>query len=183
VDVQELIALRDGSRVLIRPVRRGDRERFEDGFVRLGPDSRYRRFLGFKNRLRERELAFFTEVDHRGHEALGALDPTSGEGVGVARYRRLGDGTAAQVSIVVVEPWQGRGVGGALLERLALFARGREIARFTVTLLAEHRRMLHLFERLGQVELRPVGDTLELDVALDRRPAATAGPAWPPARA
>ena len=43
----------------IRPVRRGDRDRFEDGFTRLSAESPYRRFLGFKKRLTEEELAFF----------------------------------------------------------------------------------------------------------------------------
>jgi GNAT superfamily N-acetyltransferase len=184
MDVHELIALRDGSRVLIRPVRRADRERFEDGFTRLTPKSRYRRLLGFKKRLTEEELAVFTHVDRPGHEALGALDPASGEGVAVARSVRLGDSDAAEVSVVVVDAWQGRGVGGALLERLAFLARAAGIRRFVATPLPESRAMLHVFECLGPVELRSGGRTLELEVELDEsRRAATAVPAGPRARA
>ena len=181
--MHELTTLRDGSRVLIRPVRRADRERFEDGFARLSHESRYRRFLGFKKRLTEKELVFFTEFDRPGQEALGALDPTSGEGVGVARYVRLGDSDAAEASVVVVDAWQGRGVGGALLERLALLARETGIRRFVATLLPDNRAMLNLFERLGAVALR-AGATLELEVELDEsRQMATAAPAGPRARA
>ena len=184
MDVPELIALRDGSRVHIRPVRRGDRDRFEDGFTRLSAESRYRRFLGFKKRLTEEELAFFSEAEGPGHQALGALDPATGEGVGVARYvRDDDDDDTAEASVVVVDAWQGRGVGWALLERLAMLARAAGIRRFVATLLPENRAMLHLFERLGRMELRSGGGTLELSVELEARPAAIAGPAGPRARA
>ncbi len=37
---------------------------------------------------RSNELAFFTEIDHVDHEAIGAMDPATGQGVGVARYVR-----------------------------------------------------------------------------------------------
>jgi len=39
------VALRDGSSVLIRPGRPEDRELLLAGFERLGPESRYARFL------------------------------------------------------------------------------------------------------------------------------------------
>jgi hypothetical protein len=84
----ELVGLRDGSSVLVRPVGPDDKPLFVAGFARLGEESRYRRFLAAKKRLSDDDLAFFTEVDHHGHEALGAVDPTTGEGLAVARYLR-----------------------------------------------------------------------------------------------
>ena len=52
------VRLRDGSAVLIRPVRPADDGLLADGFA--------------------------AEVDHRDHEALGALDHARGGGVGIA---------------------------------------------------------------------------------------------------
>ena len=69
----------------VRPIRPTDKDALLDLFERLSPRSRLRRFLAPKPSLSRRELAYFTEVDHRTHEALVAVD---GDGVlhGVARY-------------------------------------------------------------------------------------------------
>src|SRR6516225_9482562 len=63
--------LRDGSTVLIRPVRGTDAPLLADGFARLSPRSRQMRFLGTKTTLSGAELRYFTEVDHHDHEAIG----------------------------------------------------------------------------------------------------------------
>jgi GNAT superfamily N-acetyltransferase len=69
-------------------------------------------------------------VDHHDHEAIIALDPLTGEGVGVARYVRAGaDPEVAEVAVTVVDDWQGRGLGRALLERLAARARREGVRR------------------------------------------------------
>ena len=82
------VVLRDGSAVLIRPVRSTDALLLADGFARLSAASRQMRFLGVKKELSAAELRYFTDVDHHDHEALGALDHADGRGVGVARYVR-----------------------------------------------------------------------------------------------
>ena len=80
--------LRDGSKVLIRQVRGSDAPLLADGFARLSARSRQMRFLSPKHTLSAAELRFFTEVDHYDHEAIGALSPANGRGVGIARYVR-----------------------------------------------------------------------------------------------
>jgi hypothetical protein len=40
-----ITTLRDGSRVAIRPIEPDDREMLAEGFGRLSPESRYRRFF------------------------------------------------------------------------------------------------------------------------------------------
>jgi hypothetical protein len=44
------------------------------GGGRLGAESRRRRFLTGKTRLSERELTYFTDIDHVHHEAVTAID-------------------------------------------------------------------------------------------------------------
>jgi RimJ/RimL family protein N-acetyltransferase len=148
----ELVTLRDGTTVLIRPVLSEDKPLFTAGFEHLGERSRYRRFMGPKKQLTARELAFLTEVDHHDHEALGAIDPETGAGVAVARFMRVpGDRVVAEAAVAVVDAWQGRGLGGALLRRLAHRAVEEGIHRFTASLFTSNREMLHLFERLGEL--------------------------------
>jgi hypothetical protein len=106
------VALRDGARVVVRPVRPDDRELLLAGFERLGPESRYQRFLAPMAELSEANLAYVIDVDHHDHEALGAIDPATGGGVGVARFIRCVDRPdTAEAAVTVIDDWQGRGVG------------------------------------------------------------------------
>jgi RimJ/RimL family protein N-acetyltransferase len=164
----ERVALRDGSEVIVRPLRDIDKPLLLEGFGRLGERSRYQRFLGFKSRLSTKELEYLTDVDHVGHEAIGAIDPESGRGVGVARLVRERPGSpVAEAAVAVVDAWQGRGLGWALLERLAARAHEVGVTEFTASLLVDNRAMLALFARLGRIEVRhDSGSTTVVHVAL-----------------
>jgi GNAT superfamily N-acetyltransferase len=167
----ENVTLRDGSHVLVRPVRPDDKPLFVAGFERLSDESRYLRFMGHKKALSLRDLEFFTELDHADHAAIGALDPFTGEGLAVARYTRYPDEPAlAEAAVVVIDAWQGRGLGSVLLERLVERARAHGIERFCASLFTDNRAMLALFERIGEVEVvGHEGHSMEIDVALPVR--------------
>ena len=100
--------LADGRRILIRPIEAGDAQELRWGFERLSAGSRYQRFLAPIAYLTQAQLEFLTHVDHVTHEALVAVDATTGEGVGIARFiRDEGDPTRADVALVVADRWQG----------------------------------------------------------------------------
>jgi GNAT superfamily N-acetyltransferase len=167
-DTGMAVALRDGSRVVVRPLRPDDRERLRAGFARLGPRSRYQRFLAPMAELTEADLTYLTDVDHHDHEALAAVDPATGEGVGVARFVRCADRPdAAEAAVTVIDDWQGRGLGTVLLDLLAERAREEGVVRFTALLLAENRDMLDVLEGVAAirvVERRP--GTIEIEAEL-----------------
>jgi RimJ/RimL family protein N-acetyltransferase len=162
-----LIQLRDGTVLDVRPVEPEDRDLIRRGFERLSPESRYRRFLSPVPKLHDRMLTFLTEVDHRDHEALLTLDAPTGEVVGLARFVRLqSDPASAEVAVTVVDDWQRRGLGTALLHALADRAREESVMRFTGVALAENRDVLGLLGKLGAVRVVGHGPgTVEL--ALD----------------
>jgi RimJ/RimL family protein N-acetyltransferase len=173
------VTLHDGSAVLIRPVEPEDKELFRAGWEQFGAESRYRRFLGSKGSLSESDLAYFTEVDHVDHEALGARDAETGEGVGVARYVRLpGTPEVAEAAVAVVDEWQHRGVGGELLRRLTEHAREHGVERFQARLWALNHGMIALFEEIGELEVSHSGDgQIEIDVELPFEPRLSLGAA------
>ncbi len=136
---ENTVRLRDGAEVLIRQVRCGDAALLADGFTRLSAESRWLRFLTGKPSLTPAELRYFTDIDHHGHEALGALDPVDRRGLGVARYiRNAEDPAGAELAVTVIDEWQGRGLGSELLNRLADRARQEGIRHFTALVAADN---------------------------------------------
>jgi GNAT superfamily N-acetyltransferase len=114
-----------------------------EGFARLSAESRQLRFLTSKPRLTPAELRYFTEIDHHDHEALGALDPVDGRGLGIARYIRHGeDPEGAEVAVTVIDEWQRRGLGTELLNRLVDRARQEGIGHFTALVAADNEGVL-----------------------------------------
>jgi GNAT superfamily N-acetyltransferase len=161
----EEIRLRDGSRATIRPIEPADKALLAAAFAELGSDSRYRRFFTALETLDEHRLAYFTEIDHHGHEALVAIEPKTGAAVGVARFVRTRP-AVAEPAIVVVDRWQRRGLGMALLARLADRACAEGITRFSGVMLAENRDALGLVEQLGEGALEFSGPEVCFEVAL-----------------
>jgi len=143
--------LRDGTRVLIRPIEPEDKGLLLSGFEELSEQSRYRRFLAPVPKLTEAQLTYLTEVDHDAHEALVAVDAGQPlRGLGVARYVRLQDHPEiAEAAVTVIDAYQGRGLGTLLLALLARRAVDRGVERFRAYVLEENRPMRDLLESLG----------------------------------
>jgi RimJ/RimL family protein N-acetyltransferase len=159
--------LRDGSRVLIRPVQSADAPLLADGFARLSAASRWMRFLTPKKELSPAELSFLTDLDHHDHEALGALDHRDGRGVGVARYvRQADDPWSADVAVTIVDEWQGRGLGTELLARLSDRAREENIRSFTALVAAENVAVAGLLRNSCARLVGRESDTLEYEISL-----------------
>lgn len=162
------VVLSPGVEVLIRPIRPTDKVLLAEGFERLSRQARFQRFFAPVVRLTETDLAYLTEVDHHRHEALVAVDPDEGDLVGVARYVRTSPyrDREAEVAIVIGDPWRGKGLGKALLSRLATRAREEGITHFLAVILADNTKATDLFENFapkrthvssgepGQVEVR-----------------------------
>jgi RimJ/RimL family protein N-acetyltransferase len=143
----EPLLLRDGTRLHVRPIRPSDREALAHEFERLSPESRRRRFLAPKPELSEAELRRLTEIDHRSHEALVAIEAETGRGVAVARY--AGEPAASEFAITVADDWQGRGIGSALSRRLLSRAREEGVRALDATVLADNHASRALLRGLG----------------------------------
>jgi RimJ/RimL family protein N-acetyltransferase len=167
--------LRDGLAVLIRAIRPDDRQRIVEAFGRLSPETVYMRMFSFKKALTEAELQAITEVDFDRRVSLVVTRSDAGAEkiIAAASYIRGDAPDAAEVSFIVADEYQGRGVGRRLLERLARIARDRGIARFEAQVLAENAAMLAVFERSGlPVERRSEAGVVT--ITLDLGPAAGA---------
>jgi RimJ/RimL family protein N-acetyltransferase len=170
MDRPDALTTRDGTELEVRPVEPADKEPLRLAFERLSPESRYRRFFSPLTELSSRDLAYLTEIDHSDHEALAAVDPGTGEIVGVARYVRTDKGRA-EASIVVADEWHRRSVGTGLLERLAARAREEGITHFVAIALPDNREVLDLFGHLAPsgVTRRSRDGLVEIELELPER--------------
>lgn len=134
---------RIGAQASIRVATPWDAERLGAMFSRVSPETIYRRFHIPYPDVPERTLALMLGVeDHHDRESLVAV--AEGEIVGHAMYVRLGDGSEAEMAIIVEDGRQSKGVGKLLLRKLAGRARSRGVETFVGTVLMENRRMLGL---------------------------------------
>jgi RimJ/RimL family protein N-acetyltransferase len=106
--------------------------------------------------LRERYEAFKrrdlygVHLDGHSSDALVATDPMTGDIVGVGRVAALPDKEGAvDVAVTVGEPWQGRGLGTALLARLIEQARDEGHHAVHATVLAENTASIAMLRRAG----------------------------------
>ena len=140
------ILLADGGVAHLRPIRPSDADRLVAFYERVSPESKYLRFFAAYPRLSDRDVKRFTEVDYVDRVAFIV---TLGEDmIAVGRYDRI-EGDHAEVSFLIEDAHQGRGIAQLLLEHLAQAARERGITRFVAEVLPENRRMAKVFADAG----------------------------------
>jgi RimJ/RimL family protein N-acetyltransferase len=161
---------RDGELLEVRRLVACDKSAIAEVFARMSDESRRMRFLAPKPMLTEHELRYLTDIDHTSHDALAALAP-DGRIVAVARYAEWRSQTA-EIAIEVVDEYQGRGVGVAMLEHILELAAANGYCRLVASILWENTRARALFKRAGFRATGSGGGVV--DVARDVCPATAA---------
>lgn len=165
----DIVRLRSGTEVAVRPIRPDDGPRLRAAYDRLSPESRYRRFLAPKPHLSLSEVHYLVDADGANHLALVAtLAEHPNRIVGVARFIRLPDEPrVAEFAVVIGDPWQGEGLASALLERLVRAATAGGIEVLRATMLADNVPAHRLMEHLQRPRtLHRHGPIHELDINL-----------------
>jgi GNAT superfamily N-acetyltransferase len=167
----------------VRPLKRGDREGLAAAVTRLSDQTRYLRFATGKPRLTKRELDFLVDIDHHRHEAIVAIDPSTGRGVGIVRYIEVaGEPDVAEVAATVTDDWQGRGLGTALLAQLAARARDEGYSAFRASVLASNQRVIAMLLAAGFAPFPSGAGLREYELALAQPPAGARRPPTVPSR-
>lgn len=163
----DVIRLRDGGRLVVRPIEAADADALVALHARLSADTIYRRYFGGRPHLSPTEVERFTRVDGRARFALVALQAT--DLVAVARYEGRPGDRSAELAVVVDDALQHQGVGRLLLERLVDVAHEAGLATLAADVLAGNTAMLGL---LGTLDLprrtERDGDTVTVLLTLTR---------------
>lgn len=108
----------DGLEIFVRPIRPEDAQLFEALFDTLSKSSIYNRFFSPVKSLTRKMLVGYTQIDYDRQIALVAVEEgESGRMLGVSRVIRTTGDRTAEFSVLVGDPWQGRGIGAVLLNR------------------------------------------------------------------
>lgn len=142
--------LRDGSPVEIRALRPDDEADMLTAIERTSAQSLQRRFFAMKRHFSERERSFFMQIDFLNHVALVAVAREAERDmiVGGGRYIVFEPGRA-EMAFVVIDAWQGRGIGSLLIRHLIRIGGDGELRELTAEVLPENSAMLRVFERSG----------------------------------
>ena len=142
--------LRDGRPIKIRALRPDDGPEMLAAVGRTSTQSLRRRFFAPKKGFSEREMAFFLNIDFKSHVALVAQLDEDGHPVivGGGRYIVVQPGHA-EIAFVVIDAYQGQGIGTILMRHLADVARNAGLQELIAEVLPENTAMLKVFRKFG----------------------------------
>ena len=161
--------LRNGTSVLIRPIRETDKELERRFIEELSPESRRFRFLGSMREPSSSLLDQLTHPDPSTELALVALvaDGSKKREVGVARFSAPPGGLSCECAIVVSDTWHNLGLGTILMQHLIEVARRRGFACMYSIDFAANQPMRELAEHLGFKSKMDPNDATQVMYVLD----------------
>ncbi|GAH42821.1 unnamed protein product, partial [marine sediment metagenome] len=144
------VLLKDGSRMMLRPIRSEDTDSWLAFVSRLSRRTKYLRFHSLPKLTMEEAIRFCT-VDYINTFAFVAevLGDQRQDIVAIGRYYRLPIKHSAEVALVIEDAYQGKGIGTKLMEWLTNVARENGITTFEADVLAENEEMMTVFRDYG----------------------------------
>lgn len=157
--------LRDGVEVMVRPIRAEDEPAVVDFHQRLSEQSIYSRFFStipLAERVSHHRLARICFADYDREISLIVMAADQPQVILAAlRLTRRHASKDADFGLLVIDAWQGRGLGKLLVGELLRVAWAEGIGRVHGTVLADNRRMLEICRKNGFVII-PKGEECEV---------------------
>ncbi len=163
------MVLKDGTRVLVRPIHMDDIE-LERRFIQtLSPTSRRFRFLETMNAPSDALLKQMTVINPSTDAAYVAIIDEGGQPreIGVARFSARPDGHDCEFAVTVSDAWQNKGLGTLLMKRLTEVAMARGIKTMHSSDAADNTRMRQFAEHLGLQHRRDPDDATLVLYSMD----------------
>ncbi|OLC13564.1 MAG: hypothetical protein AUH32_07130 [Actinobacteria bacterium 13_1_40CM_66_12] len=169
-----VLELTDGTKVHVRPIVPEDEPLLIDAVAAMSERTVYFRFFSPLKRLPDALAHRLAVVDYNDRFAIvGTTHKPGGKQriVGVARYDRAAETDVAETAVAVVDEFQRRGLGSALLTILGKVAREHGIKTFTLIVLPENQQMLGLLRKMGWIHhAKLTGGVYEISFDLPEEP-------------
>jgi acetyltransferase len=143
------IALSDGRRVFMRPLKPDDEPLYGPFFAAVTADDVRLRFFGPVKEFSHAFLARFLQLDYAKAMAFIALDEETGAMLGVARLHDKADGLAGEYAILIRSDLKSHGLGWQLMQLIIAYGRAKGLAAIEGEVLHENTQMLDMCRELG----------------------------------
>jgi len=169
----ELLQLRDGGTLLLRPIHPDDVAALQRGFSHLTPAEVRMRFQHPLSELPEPLAQRLCNLEPQTEIAFVLIDPLSAEPEihAVARAHVDPVTLAAEFALVVQQRFAGQGLGTLLMQRLIAACRAHGAHELWGDVLLENGAMLELCHELGFERHSPLHDPGIVRVTLELKPA------------
>jgi len=160
--------MRNGKRVIIRPIKSEDEDMWLEMFNNFSESSiRYRFFQSVKNtphevRVRycnidyDREMAIIPELDDNGKRRI----------LGVVRIIASSDKKTAELAIIIADPWQGLGLGSKMMDYIIEISKDMGIETLVAEMMTDNKPAINLLKKMGFEITRPGGGVVHGSLSL-----------------
>lgn len=147
----EHIAEISGTKIFFRPIKPVDEPMERAFFYSLSDETIYYRFFNIVKAMPHEKLQPFVNIDYREEMAIVGLigEPGDEEMIAIGRFKIDPTDDYAEVAFVVHDNWQNRGIGTYLFNTLIEIAQDMGAEGFKADVLAENKKMLHVFHKCG----------------------------------
>ncbi len=160
--------MRDGTPVLLRPMKPEDEPLVADFLHKCSDDTIYFRYFKLIKNWTHEMLIRFTQNDYDRELGLMAIGqaPSPEVMMGVSRLVIDRSRGAAEFAVIVADPWQGKGLGPKLVEQVIAVARDQEVKLLYGEVLSANQPMLDLAKKTGFVLQRSSAGVVRIEMAL-----------------
>jgi acetyltransferase len=158
-------ALRDGTGILVRPVRPEDESLYGPFFAAVTQQDLRLRFFAPVKEFGHTFIARFTQIDYARAMAFIAVEASSGKMLGVVRLHADANYERGEYAILVRSDLKGRGLGYLLMGMIIEYARAEGLKVIEGQVLSENTAMLEMCKELG---FHIASDPDELDICVVR---------------
>ncbi|MCE9687268.1 acetate--CoA ligase family protein [Shewanella sp. AS16] len=151
-ELEEVASLKNGLKVMLRPILPEDEPKHLAFDNSLSDEDRYKRYFGVRSRMTHEEMAVLTQIDYAREMAfIATAKGADGEDItlGAVRASIDPDNTEAEFAMAVRGDHQGLGLGKLLLEKLIRYYRANDTQVLSGFTLFENRNMASLAKGLG----------------------------------
>jgi acyl-CoA hydrolase/GNAT superfamily N-acetyltransferase len=159
----------EGQRVIFRPAKPGDDRLIQEHFYSMdGKDVQTRFFFTRRSFYRE-DMETMSQVDYIKNLTIVAVTGEIGfeQIIGLGMYA-LEHGEVAEIAFSTSKEWQGKGIAGIILHKLAVAARENGILSLVASVLSTNTKMIKLFKKLPyKIKTKIEDGTMILSCNLD----------------
>jgi len=170
-ELKRYVTLKDGTRVLLRPIRPSDATLKQHLFYALSKESVTTRFLGPLKAMPMKRIWPYVIVDYDNEMAIVATVEEGGVEtmIGIGSYVKIPRTNTAEVSFLVRDDWQNKGLGAQLLNCVIEIAKRKGLSSLVAWVLISNARMMHLLKKCGYpVKYKLEGDLCHVVIDLSK---------------